>query len=93
MDAPTLVRLIRRIVRDVLEEQRISTPTRFARISSSHSGTINPRLRFDGEATDTIKRYPYITSYTPTANDRVLLVRAGSTRDCSWVIVGKIANT
>jgi hypothetical protein len=45
-----------------------------------------PAVIFEGEATATTKTYPYLSSYTPTIGDKVLLIRAGST----WVILGKI---
>lgn len=54
---------------------------RFATIASGYiSG--RPTLIFDGESTATIKQYPYISSYTPTAGDRVMVVNG--------VIIGNI---
>lgn len=41
-----------------------------------------PSLIFDGETLPTIKKYPYLSSYTPSVNDRVMIVKG--------VIVGKI---
>lgn len=45
-----------------------------------------PTIVFDGEATASTKTYPYLSSYTPAANDRVLLLRVGHT----WTILGKV---
>lgn len=47
--------------------------------------TGKPRLVYDGEQTPTIKTYVYLDSYTPVANDRVMVIQN--------VIVGKIMNT
>lgn len=41
-----------------------------------------PSLIFDGETVATVKKYPYLSSYTPSASDRVMVIRG--------VIVGKI---
>lgn len=46
-----------------------------------------PKVQFDGEAAASGRRYPYLSSYTPTISDRVMLVRS---RPGSWVVVGKI---
>lgn len=54
-------------------------------ISSSHSSG-RPKILFDGENTDSVKTYPYLSSYTPVANDRVLLVNIAGTH----VVIGKI---
>ncbi|WP_031405254.1 hypothetical protein [Geobacillus vulcani] len=53
----------------------------FARVDPNYSGG-RPRLIFDGESTVSGKAYPYLASYTPAANDRVMLVKG--------VVVGKI---
>jgi hypothetical protein len=45
-----------------------------------------PSVVFDGEELPSEKQYPYISSYTPTANDRVLLLKIAD----SYVILGKI---
>lgn len=47
---------------------------RFAKIDTNYSSG-RPSLVMDGESTATIKRYPYLSSYTPAANDRVMLVK------------------
>ncbi|WP_153124691.1 hypothetical protein [Peribacillus tepidiphilus] len=53
----------------------------FARVGPNYSGG-RPRLIFDGETVVSGKAYPYLASYTPAANDRVMLVKG--------VIIGKI---
>lgn len=45
-----------------------------------------PRLLFDGEDTVSNKKYPYLSSYTPVANDRVIVTNINGMR----VILGKI---
>lgn len=45
-----------------------------------------PKVTFDGESTLSVKTYARLGSYTPAANDRVLMVPVGTT----YVIVGKI---
>lgn len=45
-----------------------------------------PKIVFDGEDTASLKAYPYIASYTPVANHRVLLVNVGG----SHVVIGRI---
>lgn len=54
---------------------------RFATIDSGYTSG-RPSVIFDGESVATAKAYPYLSSYTPTAGDRVMLVHG--------VIVGKI---
>ena len=45
-----------------------------------------PTILFDGESAASTKTYPYLSSYTPTASDRVLLARVGN----GWVVLGRI---
>ncbi|MFC4768748.1 hypothetical protein [Effusibacillus consociatus] len=45
-----------------------------------------PTVLFDGETTASSRKYPYLSSYTPAANDKVLLGRVGN----GWAILGKI---
>lgn len=45
-----------------------------------------PTVQFDGESAASTRTYPYLSSYTPTANDRVLLAMVGH----GAVILGKI---
>lgn len=66
----------------------IMTPTptkqvtvKFGYINSSHTSG-RPRVKFDGEDAPGVKTYPYLSSYTPTANDRVIVIQN--------VVIGKI---
>lgn len=54
-------------------------------INSGHSSG-RPRIMFDSSPDLSVKSYPYLSSYTPVANDRVLLARVGHT----WVVLGKV---
>lgn len=54
---------------------------KFAKVDPNYTSG-RPSLIFDGESVVTIKTYPYLSSYTPAANDRVMLIKN--------VIVGKI---
>ena len=51
-----------------------------------------PTVAFDDEVTASPRGRPHLSSYTPVASDRVLLVRVG-TVGSSWVVVGKIVAT
>lgn len=60
----------------------------FVRFGTVIDVTGGPQVQFDGEdAGDvTARRYPYLSSYTPTIGDRVMLVKGGNT----WIIQGKV---
>jgi hypothetical protein len=45
-----------------------------------------PTITFDGESTASTRTYPYLNTYTPTAEDRVLIAVVGH----SGVVLGKI---
>ncbi len=45
-----------------------------------------PKVKFDGDTSNSSKQYPYLSSYTPASNDRVILANIGG----SHVILGKI---
>ena len=51
---------------------------------TSTSGGVS--VQFDGETTPSAKKYKRLASYSPTVNDRVLLIKAGGT----YVIIGKV---
>lgn len=38
------------------------------------TGSGRPKLRFSGESTVGTRQYPYLDSYTPNANDKVIVV-------------------
>lgn len=48
--------------------------------------TGRPKIVFDGDTSASGKAYPYLSSYTPSANDRVLIANVGG----SHVVLGKI---
>jgi len=48
--------------------------------------TGRPTIIFDGESVASVRTYPYLSSYTPTAEDRVLIAVVGH----SGVVLGKI---
>ena len=45
-----------------------------------------PTILFDGEGTISTRTYPYLDSYTPTGNDRVLVAMVGH----SGVVLGDV---
>lgn len=45
-----------------------------------------PRIVFDGESVPSTKSYPYLASYTPVANHRVILANIAGTH----VVLGRI---
>lgn len=61
-------------------------PFTLGKIDPAYSGSGRPRVIFDGSTTVSSKTYPYLSSYTPQANDRVILANVGKTH----VILGKI---
>jgi hypothetical protein len=66
---------------DKFKNEEKENSTRLAKVDPNYSSG-RPSLVFDGETTATIKKYPYLSSYTPVANDRVMIIKG--------VIVGKI---
>lgn len=71
----------------MLDERQIgqSRATRLGTVASTYSGG-RPQVTFDGETGPSTRTYPYLASYVPAANDRVMLERAGNT----WVVIGKV---
>lgn len=55
---------------------------------SAVDNTNGLQLIIDGEDTATTKKYTYMASYVPAANDRVLVEEVGG----SYVIMGKVIN-
>ncbi|GAB6171986.1 hypothetical protein JCM15765_14640 [Paradesulfitobacterium aromaticivorans] len=45
-----------------------------------------PQVQFDGESTTSTRTYPYLSSYTPAAGERVLVAMVGH----GGVILGKV---
>jgi hypothetical protein len=58
---------------------------RLGKIDSEYSSG-RPKIVFDGETTASEKQYPYLSSYTPEADDRVLLARIAG----SYIVIGKV---
>lgn len=44
---------------------------KFAKVTNAEG---RPQLQFDGETSASIKRYPYLGSYTPMIDDRVMVI-------------------
>lgn len=61
------------------------SPFRLGKIDPAYSSG-RPNIIFDGESNVSQKKYPYIASYSPARNDRVLLCRVSG----SYVILGKV---
>lgn len=61
-------------------------PFTLGKIDPTYNGSGRPRVIFDGSTVVSSKTYPYLSSYTPQANDRVILANVGGTH----VILGKI---
>lgn len=58
---------------------------KIGQVSATYT-TGRPQIIFEGETTESLKVYPYLASYTPLANDWVLLVNTGNT----YIILGAI---
>jgi hypothetical protein len=69
----------------IIKEGKPAPAFAFGKIDSAYSSG-RPKVIFDGETAASTKTYPYLSSYTPSANDRVILARAGG----SYVVLGKI---
>lgn len=62
-------------------------PHRLATITGTDDvGISGAHLQFDGETSPSARAYTYLSSYTPTVDDRVLLAQVGTT----WVILGAV---
>lgn len=70
----------------IIQAGEPDSPFKLATVNPAHSSG-RPRVTFDGESTLSVKTYPYLTSYTPAASDRVLMARVGT----SYVVVGEVA--
>lgn len=81
MESHEFIGLIRSIAREEIEGDAFALGTIPANYLSGR-----PAIQFDGESSASIRTYPYLSSYAPAANDRVLLGRAGHT----WVVLGKV---
>lgn len=54
---------------------------KYGQVDPNYSGG-RPKIKFDGEDIVSGKAYPYLSSYVPTANDRVIML--------DGVIMGKV---
>jgi hypothetical protein len=70
---------------DAVSSKARKSSTRIATVDPSYSGTGDPRITFDGEATMSTKTYPYIGG-APRPGDRVTMSSIGS----GWVITGSM---
>ncbi|WPF64885.1 hypothetical protein YTCETSXE_CDS0089 [Staphylococcus phage MVC_VPHSA2] len=80
MNSDELVNIITNIA-----QNNNKSPFVIATVSSSHSSG-RPRLKFAGASSDSDITYPYLSSYTPAANDKVFCVQTQGT----LLILGKI---
>ena len=65
--------------------KRKTPPFRLGKIDPAYTSG-QPKVVFDGETTASGKQYTRLSSYTPVASDRVVMVFVGGT----YVITGKI---
>ena len=79
MDAVEFLGIIRQAVPSP------ESPSALATVDAGYAGG-RPQLVFDGEDAASGRTYAYVSSYTPAAGDRVLLLRSGRT----WVVIGKV---
>ena len=84
IDSAEFVQLVREVVR-----QETPSGGRAARLGTVDAGytTGAPRVTLDGTATLSPDGFPRLTSYTPAASDRVLLLPIGN----GYVIAGKVS--
>lgn len=61
--------------------KEVKSEVKFATVSPTYTGG-QPTLIFDGDSQETLKTYSYLSSYSPMANDRVIVVKG--------VVLGKI---
>lgn len=70
---------------DIIKSIKAPKVFEMATIDPNYSSG-RPKVIIDGETVAGNKRFPYLSSYTPKANDRVELAKIKGT----WVIQGKI---
>lgn len=73
------------LIKDAIRRELPGPPFALGTVSSGYTSG-KPSVRFDGEDSASVKTYPYLSGYSPTANDRVLLARVGRT----WTVLGKV---
>lgn len=70
---------------NILKPQTKSDEFKLGKIDANYVDG-RPKVIFDDELAVSTKEYPYIASYSPLSDDRVLLLRVSG----SFVILGKI---
>jgi len=70
---------------EIMSPEKSASAFRIGIIADDYTSG-RPNIIFDGESSASTKTYPYLSSYTPTANDRVLLAIVGK----GWIILGEI---
>lgn len=82
---------IARIVRQVISKM-LNPWVRLAIVDSAYTTGL-PKLQFEGEVDEdgvtpvlSTKQYSHLSSYSPAANDRVVVVKIAAT----WIIIGKV---
>lgn len=76
--------LSNRMMNAIKSQEHTQNMSRIATVVGTMSGSVY--LIFDGETESTRAAYRCLSSYSPQVNDRVMVVRTGS----SWVVTGKI---
>ena len=84
---PEFLASIARFVEATRAPSSAARPVRLAVVSASYASGY-PTVTFEGESTESTKGYPYLSSYTPAASDRVVMVPVGST----YLIIGAVAS-
>ena len=64
---------------DLFKNEKQTKAVRYGVITDANE---KPRVRLDGEANASIKRYPRLASYSPTVGDKVMILNG--------VIIGNI---
>lgn len=59
---------------ELMDEKSADKTIRFGTIDADYT-TGRPKIIFDGAENPSVKNYPYAASYTPAANDRVLIIK------------------
>lgn len=70
----------------ITKQEKQQEVFRLGKIDPAYT-TGRPKIVFDGETTASGKQYPYLSNYSPAANDRVILAAVSG----SYVILGKIS--
>lgn len=89
LSSEDFMRLVRKVVVQVLNDRTANNEILYSdfkqgRIDPAYSRG-RPSILFEGEEIPSGKQYPYLSSYTPKANDVVILARMAG----SYVILGK----